>query len=113
MSFYQLRPGGSHGRSGSNTTTKNRDTRPKTAEKALGRTGSWMNPTVSVAANCSDINGLPAGCGWPLDSGSDLHLLNRTMQEAEERRKRDKKTEWEEKDAEHQRITKELSAITY
>ncbi|KIW67043.1 hypothetical protein PV04_06320 [Phialophora macrospora] len=59
------------------------------------------------------VSGCFADCYFQsLDSGSDLHLLNKTMQEAEERRKRDKKTEWEEKDAEHQRITKELSAIT-
>ncbi|EXJ58525.1 hypothetical protein A1O7_05951 [Cladophialophora yegresii CBS 114405] len=47
-----------------------------------------------------------------LDSGSDIHLLNQTMQEAEQRRKHYKETEWAERDAEHQQITKELSAIT-
>jgi hypothetical protein len=59
------------------------------------------------------MSGCFADCYFQcLDSGSDLHLLNQTMQEAEERRRRAKKTEWAEKDAEHQMITKELSAIT-
>ncbi|OCT51497.1 hypothetical protein CLCR_07876 [Cladophialophora carrionii] len=59
------------------------------------------------------MSGCFADCYFQsLDSGSDIHLLNLTMQEAEERRKRDKETEWGEKDAEHQRITKELSALT-